>query len=128
MYASVLLVLFVAASEVVDAAGFARRACGIEKHQYTSAPIVVAHALRRDEDVEFVRRVFGSEPNVALLRETVAERSVGAAASRIAALLSIAGEIFARICTKILREIRADFLRGSPLKGVIPGRRLPFRT
>ncbi|MBP0661802.1 hypothetical protein J8J07_23070, partial [Mycobacterium tuberculosis] len=50
------------------------------------------------------------------------------ALERIAALLSIAGEIFARICTKILREIRADFLRGSPLKGVIPGRRLPFRT
>ena len=50
------------------------------------------------------------------------------ALERIAALLSIAGEILARICTKILREIRANFLRGSPIKGMIPGRRLPFRT
>jgi hypothetical protein len=36
------------------------------------------------------------------------------ALERIAALLSILGEILARICTKILREILADFLRGSP--------------
>ena len=43
-------------------------------------------------------------------------------------LLPIAGEILARICTKILREIRANFLRGSPIKGMIPGRRLPLRT
>ena len=50
------------------------------------------------------------------------------ALERPLALLSIAGEILARICTKILREIRANFLRGSPIKGMIPGRRLPFRT
>ena len=31
----------------------------------------------------------------------------------VAGALSIAGEILARICTKILREIHADFLRGS---------------
>ena len=45
-----------------------------------------------------------------------------------AALLSIVGKILARICTKILREIRADFLRGSTIKRMIPGRRLPLRT
>ena len=51
-------------------------------------------------------------------------------------LLPIAGEILARICTKILREIHADFLRGSrrsildalPLDRMPIGRRLPFRT
>ncbi len=50
------------------------------------------------------------------------------ALERIAALLSIAGEILARICTKILRKISADFLRGSAIKRMIPGRRLPLRT
>ena len=50
------------------------------------------------------------------------------ALERIAALLSIAGEILARICTEILREIRANFLRGSAIKRMIPGRRLPLRT
>ena len=46
--------------------------------------------------------------------------------------LSIAGEILARICTKILREIRADFLRGSAIKRIpttwVHGRRLPLYT
>ncbi|MFC7066147.1 hypothetical protein [Brucella rhizosphaerae] len=50
------------------------------------------------------------------------------ALKRIATLLSIAGEILARICTTILPEIRADFLRGSPIKGMIPVRRLSLRT
>ena len=72
---------------------------------------------------------FASTPELILLPAVVLVLVAVVAALTLApALLSIAGEILARICTKILREIRADFLRGSPLKGVIPGRRLPFRT
>ncbi|PZR73028.1 MAG: hypothetical protein DI537_47040 [Stutzerimonas stutzeri] len=68
---------------------------------------------------------------VAVLRGRRAPRQFQAL-EPAAALLPIAspvlGEILARICTKILGEIRADFLRGSPIKGMIPGRRLPFCT